>query len=206
MPLLRVSCGQEAMAMGAIFNIMAYSAGSFVLGITFTLVGVVLMFFIVKSWRRGGRFGLRSYSVGVVLFFFLAYQSVLLCGAVTIKSYCSDVQQAICAMVSDKPDNVVFSRSDSQQILDNISRQWPLVGYYVNTADFTGHTPADIAASMTDELRSFMNWFLVRRVVWSLLFIVIGAIAVIKTMHDSAHISHTQRSPQPTSIRRIYDD
>ena len=82
--------------------------------------------------------------------------------------------------------------------LNQISETWPLVGYYVNMADFEGHTPATIAKAMADELRSVMNWFILRRIGWSLLFVFIGAVAIIKS------ISGRYQSGRSLSTRRTY--
>lgn len=168
--------------MGALANILMYSVGSLLLGVLLTIVGVVLMFVLIRSWWRNCTFTPMSFVVGFILFFFLAFQAVLLCGAVTIKSYCDDVENTINVMVDGFSEDVHFSAEDSQVILDNISRKWPLVGYYVNMADFQGHTPATIARAMADELRSYMNWFILRRIGWCLLFVVVGAVIVIKTI------------------------
>lgn len=168
--------------MGALFNIMAYSMGSMLLGVVLTLVGVILMFLLIKGWWRDSTFTPVSFCVGAVLFVLLAFQSVLICGAVTIKSYSDDAEAAINAMVAGIPQDMPLTTADSQKILDHLSREWPLVGYYVGEADFRNHTPATIARSMIDELRSCMNYFILRRVGWSLFFIVLGAVAVIKTI------------------------
>lgn len=156
--------------------------GSLLLGVFLTILGIVLMFVLIRSWWRDSTFTPMSFVVGGILFFFLAFQAVLLCGAVTIKSYCDDVETAINGLVANVPDDIPFSTEDSQQILDCISEEWPLVGYYVNMADFQGHTSATIGSAMADELRSYMNWFILRRVCWSLAFVVVGAIIVIKTI------------------------
>ncbi|HIZ32789.1 MAG TPA: hypothetical protein H9814_04470 [Candidatus Bacteroides merdigallinarum] len=187
--------------MGALVNILMYSVGSLLLGVFLTIVGIVLMFVLIRSWWRDSTFTPMSFVVGGILFFFLAFQAVLLCGAVTIKSYCDDVETAINGMVAAVPDDIPFSTEDSQQILDRISEEWPLVGYYVNMADFQGHTSATIGAAMADELRSYMNRFILRRVCWSLVFVVIGAIIVIKTItrsHNRQRLSSgrmTERAP-----------
>lgn len=174
--------------MGALINIFMYSIGSIFLGILLTVLGIVLMFVLIRLWWKKGNFTPMSFLVGAILFFFLSFQSILLCGAVTIKSYCDDVEHAINRMVENVPDDVTFTQEDSQVLLDEISTEWPLVGYYVNLADFQGHTPVTIAQAMADELRSFMNYFILRRIGWSLLFVIIGAVIVIKT------ISFTQES------------
>lgn len=168
--------------MGALVNILMYSVGSMLLGILFTILGIVLMFVLIRLWWKNSTFTPMSFLIGGILFFFLAFQSILLCGAVTIKSYCDDVEQAINLMVSEVPEDVQLTQEDSQAILDEISREWPLVGYYVGMADFRGHTSANIAEAMADELNSFMNRFIWRRIGWSLLMIVIGAVIVIKTI------------------------
>lgn len=161
--------------------------GSLLLGVFLTILGIVLMFVLIRSWWRDSTFTPMSFVVGGILFFFLAFQAVLLCGAVTIKSYCDDVEMAIDGMVANVSDDILFSTEDSQQILDRISEEWPLVGYYVNMADFQGHTSATIGSAMADELRSYMNWFILRRVCWSLAFVVVGAIIVIKTITRRAN-------------------
>ena len=170
------------------------------LGVFLTIVGIVLMFVLIRSWWRNSTFTPMSFVVGGILFFFLAYQAVLICGAVTIKSYCDDVEMAINGMVANIPDDVPFSTEDSQVILDQISEEWPLVGYYVNMADFRGQTSATIGSAMADELRSYMNWFILRRVCWSLAFVVIGAIIVIKTI--TVHNNQLRRSSGRTPLNR----
>lgn len=185
--------------MGALVNILMYSIGSLLLGVFLTIIGIVLMFVLIRSWWRNSTFTPMNFVVGGILFFFLAYQAVLICGAVTIKSYCDDVEMAINGMVANIPDDVPFSTEDSQVILDQISEEWPLVGYYVNMADFHGHTSATIGSAMADELRNYMNWFILRRVCWSLAFVVIGAIIVIKTI--TVHNNQLRRNSGRTSER-----
>lgn len=184
--------------MNALFNILTYSMGSLLLGIILTIAGIGLMFVFVKLWWKVDTFTPMSFICGFILFFFLAFQSVLFCGAVTIKSYCDDIEIAINQIVDKIPLNNRFSQEDSQIILNQISETWPLVGYYVNMADFEGHTPATIAKAMADELRSVMNWFILRRIGWSLLFVFIGAVAIIKS------ISGRYQSGRSLSTRRTY--
>lgn len=184
--------------MNALFNILTYSMSSLLLGIVLTIAGIGLMFVFVKLWWKVDTFTPMSFICGFILFFFLAFQSVLLCGAVTIKSYCNDIEIAINQIVAKIPLNNKFSQEDSQIILNQISEAWPLVGYYVNMADFEGHTPETIAKAMVDELKSVMNWFILRRIGWSLLFVFIGALAIIKS------ISGRYQGGHPLSSRRAY--
>lgn len=193
--------------MGALYNIISYSLGNLFIGILLTVIGVAIMFFLIKSWFSNSTFTPVSYITGAILFFFLSFQAVLLCGAITIKSYCNNVEITINGWVKDIPSEIRFDQKNSQQILNRIQEEWPLVGYFVGSADFTGHTPIDIAQSMTQELRSFMNGYILRRIGWSLLFAVSGAFIVIKTTE------RTRRQPRNRSgyssggsRRRRYED
>lgn len=168
--------------MGALMNILLHSMGSLVLGVILTIAGIILMYVLIRLWWKNCTFTIASILTGCILFFFLSFQSILLCGAITIKSYTNDVNRYIHSLVSNISDNKHFSTEESQLVLNRISEEWPLVGYYVNQADFEGHTPESIADAMSEELRNYMNWFIARRIGWSLLFITIGAIIVIKTI------------------------
>lgn len=174
--------------MGALSNILMYSMGSMFLGILLTILGIILMYVLIHLWWKNSSFTPMSFLVGGILFFFLAFQSILLCGAVTIKTYCDDIELAIDDMVMGLPEVMELTKEDSQTILDEISEQWPLVGYYVDMADFRGHTPLNIASAMADELNHYMNLFIWRRVGWSVLFVVIGAFIVIKTISINRNV------------------
>lgn len=180
--------------MGALFNIISYSIGNLFLGVLLTAVGVALMFFIIRSWFSNRAFTLISYGVGVILFFFLSFQAILLCGAVTIRSYSADVEEAINGWVRDVPEYVTFDEGNSQEILGMIQEEWPLVGYFIGGADFTGHTPLNIASAMADELRAYMTRFIWRRVGWSALFVVVAAVVVIQTMEQTGRARRTASS------------
>jgi hypothetical protein len=194
--------------MGALFQIVAYSIGNLFLGILLTVVGVILLFVLIQSWYRNSTFTPVSYIVGGILFLFLSFQSILLCGAVTIKSYSEDVECAINSWVAEVPSDIPFNQEDSQHVLEQITEEWPLVGYFVGGADFTGHTSVTIAQAMAEELRSFMNYFILRRVGWSLLFIVCGVVIVIKSMErvSRRRYSSTRSMATGSSRRRRYDD
>lgn len=180
--------------MGALFNIISYSIGNLFLGVLLTAVGVALMFFIIRSWFSNRAFTPISYVVGAILFLFLSFQAILLCGAVTIRSYSTDVEEAINGWVRDVPEYVTFDEENSQAILESIQAEWPLVGYFIGGADFTGHTPLNIASAMADELRAYMARFIWRRVGWSVLFVVVAAFVVIQTMEQTGRARRTASS------------
>lgn len=193
--------------MGALFQIIAYSLGNLFLGVILTIIGVALMFILIQSWRSNCTYTPLSYITGGILFLFLSFQAVLLCGAVTIKSYTNEVEHAINGWVANVPSEVQFDQEASQNVLEQITKEWPLVGYFVGGADFTGHTSESIASAMAGELRSFMNYFILRRIGWSLLFIICGAVIVIKSMERVSRRNYSSsRGRMVGSRRKRYDD
>lgn len=168
--------------MGYLMNILSFSLGSLFLGILFTLLGIVLMFVLIRSWWRDSTFTPMSFFVAGILFFFLSFQAILLCGAVTIKSYCSDMEEVVNEMLVGLPNYAEVPQGKTNQILDEVIERWPLIGYYIGGYESWGYTPVDYAKAMADEVHHFMNMYILRRLAWALGFIIVGAILVIKTI------------------------
>lgn len=167
---------------GYLTNILSYSIGSLLLGVLITVLGIVLMFVLIRSWWRDSTFTPMSFLVAGILFFFLAFQSILLCGAVTIKSYCSDVEEAVNEMVEGLPKYAEVPQDATNEILGEVMDRWPLVSYYIGSYESWGYTPVNYAKAMSDEIHHFMNMYILRRLAWALGFIIVGAILVIKTI------------------------
>lgn len=60
--------------MGALFQIIAYSLGNLFLGVILTIVGVVLMFVLIQSWRSNCTYTPLSYITGEFFFFFFLFK------------------------------------------------------------------------------------------------------------------------------------
>ena len=183
--------------MGALFNILFHSIGSLFLGIIISLGGMALMLYVIRSWHKTKIFTPLSYIIAGVLFLILAYHAIIICGAVTIKGYGDDLVECVNSYVRMIPDNTVFSQEDSQEIMIRLMRDLPIVGYYANYADFTGHTPTDIAESMNEAMQEFMNKYILKHLLWVLVFVIIGAFCIIKTMDMSRSTSTRSFSKRP---------
>lgn len=104
--------------------------------------------------------------------------------------------------VSNIPDETVFTQEDSQNILEQLDDDLPLVGYYARWADFRGHTPSDIAESMNETMQSFMNEYIVTHLLWILVFIIIGAFCIIRSMDGMKVTKRASRH----SRSKFYDE
>ena len=186
-----------------VFDILRYAIGSMFLGVLFTILGVGLLFFLIKGFYPKSAFTPVSFIVGFILFFLLSFQSVFICGAFKVKSMAADIEVSINQYIpsSWKLSNQEISADDSQQIVENLDKEYPLFGCYIGWADFHGHTAANVAAAMVDEMHSFLNKFIWRRVGWSLLFIVLGTFIVIKTLDTYYGMTGKKRAPAKRNRR-----
>ena len=199
--------------MGLLFHILTYSLGNLFLGIIFTTVGIALMFFLIRSWYANSSFTPLSLIVGALLFLFLSFQSVLLCGAFTIKTYCDDIESMVDGWMRQLPaDDNPLNKESSQYLLECIQSEYPLVSDFIDGANFTGHTLATIAHAISSEMRSYMNRYMWRRVGWGVLFVFTGALLVIKSMERTRSKRRTggsggrsRSSSAGSGRRRRYD-
>ena len=98
------------------------------------------------------------------------------------------------------------SMSQASDVINTIIDEFPILEYYIGGGEFTGFTASQLPHAMADELRSFMRWYIFRRILWCLGFVVVGAICVIKSLtknyqgireqrvqHDRRHVSRRTR-------------
>ena len=183
--------------MGLLVDIFTNSLLSIFLGFLFALGGVILLFLAIQSWYKNRTFTPLSYVAGAVVFCFFLYQSILICGAFACKNFGDEIEARINEIValraSFMPD-YEFSREQTDEIFKEATAVFPVIAEYVDWADFEGHTPLDIAASMHETLDKFLNIYILKRLGWCLLFLVLGALAVIKTMDVQRAIASRRRT------------
>ena len=188
---------QKTLSMGLLVDIFTNSLLSIFLGFLFALGGVILLFLAIQGWYKNRTFTPLSYVAGAVVFCFFLYQSILICGAFACKSFGDEIEARINEIValraSFMPD-YKFSREQTDEIFKEATAVFPVIAEYVGWADFEGHTPLNIAASMHETLDKFLNIFILKRLGWCLLFLVLGALAVIKTMDVQRAIASRRRT------------
>ena len=100
--------------------------------------------------------------------------------------------------ISTIVDNT-FSPSDevslaqASDVIDTIIDEFPILQYYIGGGEFSGYTAKELPHAIAQELRSFMRWYIFRRILWCLGFVIVGAICVIKSMSKNYAWKRTQR-------------
>lgn len=167
----------------ALFDILRYSFSSAIWGILIAILCMALFVFLIKGWYKDATFSPISYIIGAILFVFLSIQCVLIVGSLKIISTTDYYETEISRIVNntyDATDVVTEGRTDD--IIHVIIDRFPLLHYYISGGQFSGYTAQELPHAMADELRSFMRWYIFRRILWCLGFVIVGAICVIKSL------------------------
>ncbi len=164
------------------FNVIGNSVAALFIGLLLALLGTILMLWLLRTWHKDMDFGVWTLLGAVVLFVSLAFHMVMLCGAWNVRSDV-DSMEIIVNNTMEQLQQVVdideISTSESQQLLDMLAEQYPMLSSFIDLADFRGQSPQDIAHVMADEMRSYLNWYMVRRAAWSLFFLILTTVGVI---------------------------
>ena len=163
--------------MWALYDILNYSFSSVIWGLLIAIACMALFVFLIKGWYKDATFSPVSYIIGAILFIFLSFQCVLIVGSLKIISMTDDYKQRITSIVESvySPSDMV-SMPQASDVIDTIIDEFPI--------------------AMADELRSFMRWYIFRRILWCLGFVIVGAICVLRSMSKTRQ---TKKSYQHSS-------
>lgn len=177
-----------------LFDILRYSFSSIIWGILISVVCMGLFVFLIKGWYKDATFSSVSYIVGALLFLLLSFQCVLVVGSLKIIDMSDEYENRISTIV----DNV-YSPSDevslvqASDVINMIIDEFPILQYYIGGGEFSGYTAKELPHAIAQELRSFMRWYIFRRILWCLGFVIVGAVCVIKSMSRNYASQRTQR-------------
>lgn len=194
--------------MLALYDILRYSFSSVIWGILIAVACMALFVFLIKGWYKDATFSPISYVIGAVLFLFLSFQCVLIVGSLKIIDTTDYYETEITRIVDstyDKTDEVTMGQADD--IIQVIIDRFPLLKYYISGGEFSGFTAKELPHAMADELRSFMRWYIFRRILWCLGFVIIGAVCVIRSLtrnyKSSRRSDRLHRQSVRTERRRV---
>lgn len=178
-----------------LFDILRYSISSLLWGVLTAIASMALFVFLIKGWYKDATFSFISYVVGAILFLFLSFQCILIVGSLKIIDT-TDYYEAEISKIVDNAynatDEVTMGQADD--IIKTIIDKFPILHYYISGGEFSGYTAKELPHAVADELRSYMHWYIFRRILWCLGFVIVGAVCVIKSMSRNYHSIRKQRA------------
>lgn len=196
--------------MWGLFELLRFSFSSIIWGILITIICLILFFLLIRGWYKNAIFTPISYVIGFLLFLLLAFQCTMIAGAIKIINispyYETQIQQLICSYF---PSSQEVSQQESKQIIDWLTTKYPILQYYFNSGEFTGYTAQQLPMAIGEEIRSFLRFYIMRRLLWCLGFVIVGAVLVIRNIARgyekkySNSSRHIHRSSHSMSCKRF---
>ena len=192
----------------ALFDILKYSFSSAIWGILIAIICMSLFVFLIKGWYKDATFSPISYLIGAVLFMFLSFQCVLIVGSLKIIETTDYYENEISNIVNNMYEATdEISKGNADILIKEIIDRNPILQNYISGGEFSGYTAQELPHAMADELRSFMRWYIFRRILWCLGFVIVGAICVIKSLSRSytplRRMERGERQRVQTERRRV---
>ncbi len=191
--------------MDRLFDILRYSTGSLGWGFLIGVVCLTLFFLLIKGWYKDATFTPITYIVGVILGLILVFHSTLICGSLAIIRTADGMKPLLTQIVETYATNPqeYVTAEESDDIIKDLVYQNPLLAQYIGGGTFTGYTVVELPGVMISTLKTYMRWYILRRVLWSLGFVIFSAVIVIKTMERRyTSQNRSQRAQRTNKIDR----
>ena len=185
-----------------LFDILSYSFSSVIWGVLIATACTALFVFLTKGWYKDATFSPISYLVSAILFLFLSFQCILIVGSFKILYTTDSYETEISRIVDSAYDGTdEIPKEHADEIIQVIIDRFPLLQYYISGGEFSGFSAMELPHAMADELRSFMRWYIFRRILWCLGFVMVGAVCVIKSQTRSYKPSRQNERSQRQCIQ-----
>lgn len=166
-----------------LWNIIQYSISSLLGGVLTAIVCLALFVFIIKGWWKDAMFSIWSYIIGVVLFLLLSFQCTMIVGSLKIIDTVDEYKAYFTEIVDNAYEGWEQVPADvAEAVIDKAIEECPLLEHYIGGGEFTGFSAKELPTAMTEELRSFMKVYIVRRLLWCLGFVLVAVALGIMTL------------------------
>ncbi|MBR2946504.1 MAG: hypothetical protein IKC18_07500 [Bacteroidaceae bacterium] len=154
-------------------------------------------------------FSVWSYIIGAILFLLLAFQCTMIIGSLKIidtadeyKAYFTEILDNAYEDWEQVPDDV------AEMVIDKAIEECPLLEHYIGGGEFTGFSAKELPTAITEELRSFMKAYIVRRLLWCLGFTLVAGTLGIMTLNRQGnnYLSMNNWTKQKGSLTTNYSD
>lgn len=168
-----------------ILNTFIEQASNIWWGIFAAIVVVAVLYLILYMMFGGSKsFSPLGFVFAVPLLPLLAIQFFLLFGSLSVKHSCTEAAAWVDALIPEQSFDGSYSREDIREGTSKFVAAFPLFSTLVDTEDISPESGYTLGESLTRKIQTYLNWYIVRRVAWTLGFLVVSAICIIYTMQN----------------------
>ena len=159
------------------FSLFSTALSSVFYGFIITFAVMAILYAILKALSNGIVQTAVFFYTGVILFMLLVVQFSLLMGAIEAKDAADAAEVYLRQVVEDKQGTV--SIQESQQAMDAVTSNFPIIGSFLKIVDCSGHDVSDLPEVMHETMTEFFSSYIWHRVWWILGFIAVACVIVI---------------------------
>lgn len=185
-------------------ELLSYSFDIIAIALLITIVTMLLLYCLLLAIGKQCVNAIPSCISGIVLFPMLLYQNILMIGAFYSKGLIDEFHDKAESMVHVAQSGI-NQLEDYQTSIDEITSEFPLLVPFVSTAHDNVTNMEEWVETTTEGLHSSIRWFIVRRFIWSSVFILLAMIIAIlfgKGITDTHASSRRRKAYSTTSSRR----
>jgi len=149
-------------------------------GIIAAVVIVAIIYFTLYMLMGGSKsFSPFGFVLAIPLLVLLSIQFFLLFGSISLKHTCTEISAWIDAFVPEFSEDGAYSREDVNAAISHVVAAFPVSAKLIDAELVAQEEDMSLGETLTHKVHSYLNWFIVRRVLWSLGFIVLTVLGVI---------------------------
>ena len=144
-------------------------------GILVAVIVVAALFFIIAAMQGGNkRFSPLTYILGVALTAFLSFQFTFMIGAIMFKSDCNDITSIINDFIPNS--SLTNGIGEIRSNLKQLAKEEPFIKNFIDVDAIDDSLPdGAIGDAILSKVHSYLNWYIFRRIMWSLVAMIIAS-------------------------------
>lgn len=163
-------------------------------GIVISVILLIVLHIIMKALYPSYSLSIPSICVLFILFIFLFAQSAMLAGAIYAKGYVDDIETLAVSLIHETGhmSKQLTPTEQTKEMIRKIEKECPALSSYlskIDTGTITGGGTV-IASALARDLKSEINYYILRRVLWLAGMMLAGRILLVCTRRNQ-YAGHT---------------
>lgn len=162
-------------------ELVSLAFSTVIYGLLATAALMAILYFVLHEINHNAVRNIPFFITGIVLFPLLLTQFTLLFGAMETKSLVDSIEIFVSRSLESLhvTPTAAITGEDSQEMLNLIIQQFPILGVFADTCTFTGTQYSELAQTIGETLRDYLNSYMWRRIFWTLGFVVVATTIAI---------------------------
>ena len=134
-----------------------------------------------------------TYIIMVILLILTGAQATMMVGAMYAKGYITDINDYANSLMSTS-ESITAYNSNFDELRHQIEEEFPIAKLLFDKIDTDGlqaylNKSQSITDYLTDNLNSTLNWYIIRRILWMMAFVVVAIVAImfLNRPHDYSY-------------------